>query len=164
MPISGTVTLKQIASVAKKCEKHDAFLVVDEVYYPFGGPTAINLIREYKNLFIMRSFSKAFGLAGIRIGYLLGNPELIDYVSKTRTGYETNSVSIEIASFFIDRYHLIEEYIQQIKEGLSYLKSELDDLELKYNGGNHGNFLYVELNDEELSQHVVYTLKERKYI
>ena len=42
------------------------------------------------------------------------------------------------------------------------IKSELEDLELKYNGGNHGNFLYVELNDEELSQQVVYTLKERK--
>ena len=62
MPISGTVTLKQIASIAKKCEKHDAFLVVDEVYYPFGGPTAINLIREYKNLFIMRSFLKPLAL------------------------------------------------------------------------------------------------------
>ena len=76
-------------------------------------------------LFIMRSFSKAFGLAGIRIGYLLGNPKQIDYVSKTRTGYEINSVSMEICSFFIERFHVVEEYIQQVKDGLSYLKSEL---------------------------------------
>jgi histidinol-phosphate aminotransferase len=162
MPISATVTLKQIATIAEHCEKHNTFLAIDEVYYPFGGPTAIGLIREYKNLFIMRSFSKAFGLAGIRIGYLLGNPEQIDYVSKTRTGYETNSVSIEIASFFIEQYHLIEEYIQQLKEGLAYLKSKLDDLELEYNGGNHGNFLYVELKDEELAQNIVYALREKK--
>ena len=161
MPISGTVTLKKIATIAEHCEKHNAYLVIDEVYYPFGGPTAIGLISEYNNLFIMRSFSKAFGLAGIRIGYLLGNPKQIDYVSKTRTGYETNSVSIEIASFFIEKYHLIEEYIQQLKEGLSYLKSKLDDLDLKYNGGNHGNFLYVELNDEKLVQNIVYALREK---
>jgi len=46
------------------------YLAVDEVYYTFGGPTAIGLISEDKNLFVMRSFSKAFGLAGIGIGCL----------------------------------------------------------------------------------------------
>ena len=161
MPISGTVSLKQIASIAEHCEKYNAYLAIDEVYYPFGGPTAIGLIRKYKNLFIMRSFSKAFGLAGIRIGYLLGNTEQIDYVSKTRTGYETNSVSIEIASFFIEQYHLIDEYILQLKEGLAYLKSKLDVLELEYDGGNHGNFLYIELKDQELAQNIVYALREK---
>jgi histidinol-phosphate aminotransferase len=162
MPISGTVPLKQIASIAGHCEKHNAVLAVDEVYYPFGGPTAIGLIGEHKNLFVMRSFSKAFGLAGIRVGYLLGNDEQIDYVSKTRTGYEINSVSMGICSFFIERFHLVEEYIQQVKDGLSYLKSKLDDIELEYNGGNYGNFLYVELKDEELAQNIVYALRERK--
>ena len=56
-------------------------LVLDEVYYPFGDVTGIELIKEFDNVFIMRSFSKAFGLAGIRLGYLIGNNENIDYVS-----------------------------------------------------------------------------------
>ena len=162
MPISGTVTLKQIASIAEHCEKHNAVLAVDEVYYPFGGPTAIGLIGEHKNLFVMRSFSKAFGLAGIRVGYLLGNHEQIDYISKTRAGYEINSVSIEISSFFIERYHLIEDYIQQVKEGFVYLKSELSKLGLEHNGGNEGNFLYVNFGDEQLSHKLVQGLREKK--
>jgi histidinol-phosphate aminotransferase len=163
MPISGTLTLKQISLIAESCEKYNAYLAVDEVYYPYGGPTAIGLIQKHKNLFVMRSFSKAFGLAGIRVGYLLGNPEQIDYVSTTRTGYETNSVSMEIASYFMDHFYLIEEYIEQVKGGLSYLKSELDNLELEHNGGNHGNYLYVELKNEELAQHIVNALRA-KYI
>ena len=162
MPISGTLTLKQIVSIAESCEKHNAFLAVDEVYYPFGGPTAIGLIEEHENLFVMRSFSKAFGLAGIRVGLLLGDHEKIDYVSKTRTGYETNSVSIEIASFFIERFQLVEEYVKQVKKGLDYLKSELDSLGLEHNGGNEGNFLYVNLNDEEFAKNIVYQLREKK--
>ena len=57
---------------------------------------------------------------------------------------------------------MIQDYIQQIKEGLVYLKSELSKLGLEHNGGNEGNFLYVELKDEELAQNIVYTLKEKK--
>ena len=162
MPISGTLTLKEIVSIAESCEKHNAFLTVDEVYYPFGGPSAISLIDEHKNLFVMRSFSKAFGLAGIRIGYLLGNQKQIDYVSKTRTGYETNSVSMEIALFFIDKFHLIEEYIAQVKDGLAFLKNELNNLGLEHNGGNEGNFLYVDLKDEKLAQNIVLALRKKK--
>ena len=162
MPISGTVTLKQITLIAEHCKKHNAVLAVDEVYYPFGGPTAIGLIGEHKNLFVMRSFSKAFGLAGIRVGYLLGNHEQIDYVSKTRTGYEINSVSMGICTFFIERFHLIQDYIQQIKEGLVYLKSELNKLGLEHNGGNEGNFLYVNFRDEQLSHKLVHKLREKK--
>jgi len=162
MPISGTLNLEKIILLAEHCKKHGAFLAIDEVYYPFGGPTAIDLIMEHKNLFVMRSFSKAFGLAGIRVGYLLGNKEQINYVSKTRTGYETNSVSIEIASFFIDNFHLIEEYILQIKDGLNYLKNRLNKLELEYNGGNEGNFLYVNLRNERLTHDLINRLKERK--
>lgn len=161
MPISGTMNLEKIASIAEHCVKSNTYLAVDEVYYPFGGPTALDLIKDYANLFVLRSFSKAFGLAGIRIGYLVGQSEKIDYVSKTRTGYETNSVCIEIATFFIDNFHLIEEYIQQVKEGFAYLKLELDQLSIEYNGGNDGNFIYANFRDEKLSRELVYELREK---
>ena len=111
IPISGTLSLKALRMIASHCLKTNTFLVIDEVYYPFGGPTATSLIDDFDNLFVIQSFSKAFGLASIRLGYLLGNTSNIDYVSKTRTGYESNSISIAIASFFIDNYYLVENYI-----------------------------------------------------
>ena len=80
-------------------------------------------------------------------------------VSKTRTGYEINSVSMGICTFFIERFHLVEEYIKQVKKGLGYLKRKLDSSGLEHNGGNDGNFLYVNLNDQELAQNIVYQLK-----
>ena len=161
MPIAGTLVIEQIASIARHCEKYNALLVIDEVYYPFGGPTAIGLIEEHQNLLVMRSFSRAFGLAGIRVGYLVGNLEQIDYVSKMRTGYETNSVSMEIVSFFIDHFHLVTEYIQQVKEGFVTFKHELDLLGLTYNGGNEGNFIYIELKNKELSENLVLELRKK---
>ena len=162
IPISGTLNLANIRIIAKHCQKTNTFLVIDEVYYPFGGPTATSLINEYDNIFVIQSFSKAFGLASIRLGYLLGSSTNIDYVSKTRTGYESNSVSIAIASFFIDNYYLVENYIDEVKDGFEYLKKELDKNGLKYTGGTDGNFIYIDLGNEEVSNKIVNKLNDRK--
>lgn len=161
VPIEGAVDLSQVVSLAKQCAKYGAFLAIDEVYFLFGGPTAINLMGEVKNLFVMRSFSKAFGLAGIRLGYVVSTEENIGYISKMRTGYETNAVSAAIASFFIDNHHLVDEYTRDVKEGLAYLKKGLTRLKLKYNGGTSSNFLYVDMEDEALLARTVDALKAR---
>jgi histidinol-phosphate aminotransferase len=161
VPIEGTLGLDEISALAEDCLRHGAFLAVDEVYFLFGGPTAIGLIDRFDNLFVMRSFSKAFGLAGIRLGYLIGAEDNIEYASKTRSGYETNTASVEVASFFIDNYRLVEAYIRNVKEGLAYLKKEFDKLGLKYNGGNTSNFIYVDMKDKTLADKIVNTLKEK---
>jgi len=161
VPIEGTVSIEEIASLAKYCARHKAFLVVDEVYFPFGGPSAIGLVKHFDNLFVMRSFSKAFGLAGIRLGYVVGKRKNIEYVSKTRTGYETNTLSAEIASFFLDNYHLVESHIRDVKDGLAYLKKRLDGLGLAHNGGNASNFIYVNLGDKKLIEKVTSALKSK---
>lgn len=57
---------------------------------------------------------------------------------------------------------MIEEYIQQVKEGFAYLKKELDCLGIEYNGGNDGNFIYVNFRDEQLCQKLVNGLREKK--
>jgi len=161
MPIEGTIEIKKIKILAEQCLKNNVMLVLDEVYYPFSGITGIELIKEYNNVFIMRSFSKAFGLAGIRLGYLIGNSENIDYISKTRTGYESNSVSMGIASFFIDRYDIVLEYVQEVKDGLNFLKHKLNVLDIEYNGGDSGNFIYLNLKDVLLAKNIVKSLSKK---
>ena len=161
VPIEGTLDMKTIASIARHCAKHKAFLVIDEVYYLFGGPTAIEMIKEFDNLFVMRSFSKAFGLAGIRVGYIIGTPEHVDYVSKTRTGYEVNTASMEIASFFIDNYHFAEMYISDVRKGIDYLKREFDALDLQYIGGNASNFIYVNMHDRVVAKKIANLLRAK---
>ena len=157
-PIEGTIGIDKIKTLANHCNKKNVMLVLDEVYYPFGDITGIELIKEFDNVLIMRSFSKAFGLAGIRLGYLIGNSENISYVSKTRTGYESNSVSMSIASFYIDRYDIVLDYVQQVKEGLEFLKHKLNAIEIEYNGGDSGNSIYLNLKDAFLAKNIVESL------
>ncbi|KPK42812.1 MAG: hypothetical protein AMJ78_01035 [Omnitrophica WOR_2 bacterium SM23_29] len=161
VPIEGTLDLDAIESIAEACLKNKTFLAIDEVYFGFGGPTAIGLIDRFENTFVMRSFSKGFGLPSIRLGYLLGSPENIDYVSKVRAGYETNTASMEVACFFLDNYHIVESYIKDVREGLAYLKGELDRLGLEHNGGNASNFVYVNLRDRTKAERITQDLEAK---
>ena len=165
MPIEGMLKYKDILKLAKICNKKKIILAIDEVYYPFSNFTVINLIKKFNNVLIMRSFSKAFGLAGIRLGYILGNKNIIDYISKTRTGYETNSLSVETASFFIDNYDLVLNYVSKVKSGLSFLKNELDKNKIEYNGGTYGNYIFINLKNPSLVNKVVNRLiKKNIYV
>ncbi len=158
VPIEGYLTLKKIDSIATYCAHFNAALVIDEVYYLFGGETAIRLIEKHKNLFIMRSFSKGFGLPGVRIGFVAGPAKIIEFVARTRTGYETSTLAAETVCFFLDRIDIINEYIKEVKVGLHFLKNSLDNINIPHNGGITGNFVYIELGDPDLAQSIIKTL------
>ncbi|MCM8790605.1 MAG: histidinol-phosphate aminotransferase family protein [Candidatus Omnitrophica bacterium] len=162
VPIEGTLGTEEMRHIAKRCLENNTFFVVDEVYFEFGPPGAMKLIDEFENIFIMRSFSKAFGLAGIRLGYLIGPARYIDYVSKTRTGYETNTLSMAVAGYFLENYHIVKNYVKDIRDGLEYLKGELDALGVEHNGGEASNFLYIEMHSKKRSADVVEGLRLRK--
>ena len=68
IPVEGDINLTFIVKLVKFLNKKNILLVIDEVYFPFNKSSSINLIKKFRNLVVMRSFSKAFGLAGARIG------------------------------------------------------------------------------------------------
>jgi histidinol-phosphate aminotransferase len=69
--------------VEKLCQT-DCIVVVDEAYAEFSGQTVCDLVPKYENLIISRTFSKAMGLGGIRLGFIIAQPEIIDYVNRIR--------------------------------------------------------------------------------
>ncbi len=161
MPIESFLKKNEIIKVAKFCEKKRIILFIDEVYFHFNNNSSIELIKRFKHIFIARSFSKAFGLAGIRFGYLISNKENISFVSQSRSGYECNSLSANIALFFINNLHIMKKYVNEIKKGMSYLKKELKILKVNYNGGNFGNFLFITLKNEKESKSIVKNLRKK---
>ena len=164
IPIEGNLSRSQILLLIKKCKKFKVILAIDEVYYPFNDFTFLKLIKKYKYLLIMRSFSKAYGLAGIRLGYIIGNKEVIKYIAKFRGGYETNSTSITIASFFIDNKREVLKYIQEVKRGFRLFKKLLKLNHLSFVGGNNGNFIYVILKNKKVANTIINKLKAKRIL
>ncbi|MBT3585321.1 MAG: histidinol-phosphate aminotransferase family protein [Halobacteriovoraceae bacterium] len=161
VPIEGGISLEQISELADYCLKTNTTVVLDEVYFPFGGPDGIPLIEKHSNLLIMRSFSKAFGLAGIRVGYLIGREKDITYFSKMRTGYESNRLCIETVKFFIENESVVKNYISEVKKSFALLKSFFDQKKISYTGGDWSNFLYVFQKTPAEAQSIVAKLKEK---
>lgn len=162
LPIECMFTVEEVRGVADRCKEHQAVLVIDEAYHYFGAPTVLELTDDYDNLVIMRTFSKAYGLSGIRLGFMISSGENIHYLSKTRSLVESNTLSMGIAEYMLDHPELRQEHVKEVKEGSKYIQQELTQLGLRWFGGNVTNGILVFLNNENEPKDLVSYLKEKK--
>jgi len=89
-PTGGVLALDH---VERLCAEGDGLVVVDEAYHEFAGQSAVPLLADHDNLVVLRTFSKAMALAGLRVGYLLASPEIVREVDKARLPYNVNFFS-----------------------------------------------------------------------
>ncbi len=123
-------------------------VVVDEAYFEFvrrdDFPNGIELIREYPNLVVFRTFSKMFALAGLRIGYLAGDREVVNVIRRTCVVYSVNTLGQEAALAALgDGEHILRTRAM-VEAGKAYLSGELNRLGLPHVAGE-GNFLMIRL-------------------
>jgi histidinol-phosphate aminotransferase len=95
-------------------------VVVDEAYFEFSDQTAVPLLEQHSNLVVLRTFSKAMGLAGLRIGYLLAAPELVREIAKAVLPYNVNVISQTAAEV------AIEMYKTELKPLINLIRTERD--------------------------------------
>jgi len=133
--------------VANTCYKSNTIFVIDEAYYPYSDVTGLELIKKYQNIIIIRSFAKSWGMAGIRVGYLIGNQKIINFIHKIRPMYEINSLANELVSELIDKYYLVEESIKRLKEGSEFFIKEMKIRNCQ-TYTSHGNFFHLKLNNK----------------
>lgn len=128
-------------------------VVLDEAYVEYGKQDvdSINLLNKYPNLIIIRTFSKAYGLAGLRVGYALSHPEVADLLNRIRQPFNVNALALASAAVALND----DAYIAQTKKlndaGMTQLISGFDALELSYIPSK-GNFITVDVqrNGEEV--------------
>ncbi|HEX8183566.1 MAG TPA: histidinol-phosphate transaminase [Blastocatellia bacterium] len=92
----------------------DGLIVVDEAYHEFSGRTIVPLLARLPNLIVLRTFSKAMAMAGLRVGYLLASPELAREVHKATLPYNLNFFSATAAQVACERYDLLKPQIELI--------------------------------------------------
>jgi len=124
-------------------------VVVDEAYFEFveaaDYPNGVSLLREYPNLVVFRTFSKMYGLAALRIGYLIGDSGVVDMIRRTCVVYSVNSIAQEaaLAALRDDTGH-IGRTRALVRESRDFLREEMSKLGLPVIA-NEGNYLIVKL-------------------
>lgn len=133
--------------VERLAEASDALVVVDEAYFEFSRNTVRPLLDRYPNLCILRTFSKAFSLAGVRIGYLLGHEDVLTQLKKVRQPYSVNAVSQAVARVVYGNRAAFEKGIDAILAERERLLGALDALAGVSAYPSDSNFILFALDD-----------------
>jgi histidinol-phosphate aminotransferase len=110
-PTGCALTESDIKTILKT---HTGFLVLDQAYVEFGGYSAVPLLKSNPNLIITRTFSKAFSGAGLRLGYMLGTPDVVQEISKIKLPYNINFFSEQVAQVLLDNADLLRPRVQEL--------------------------------------------------
>jgi histidinol-phosphate aminotransferase len=111
------------AEVIHKIIKHNYpnWVVIDEAYFEFSGYSFIKHLANYSNLIILRSFSKGFSLAGLRIGYVIAAPSIVAKLFSLKLPYNVNSFSLLAAQIILDNRNLLKPYLNTIKRERNFI-------------------------------------------
>src|SRR3972149_7141138 len=96
-------------------EDFPGIVLVDEAYAEYSDYSVVPLIKKYENLVVLRTFSKAFGLAGLRLGYAVANPELAMTIDKLPTPYAVNVVSLRMGRKLLESMPMVKESVEALK-------------------------------------------------
>lgn len=141
-PNNPTGLAMPFADVERLVAAADGVVVVDEAYHEFNPePSATTLLPTHPNLLVMRTFSKAYGLAGLRLGYLMGDPALIHELMKARLPFMIDHFCQHIALALLNRPDLLAERIAAMQASRTFLADALRQREGVAVVPSHTNFV-----------------------
>jgi histidinol-phosphate aminotransferase len=147
-PVNTHYGFGAIDEIAKACAERGAVLALDEAYHGFGASTMIGTHDYHDNLVVLRTFSKAFGAASIRLGYAVGGPKMIGAINAVRQSGEVSAISMQIAGALIDHFDdIVQPGIEAVIEGREVLRDRVMT-ELGLNAfGNISNHVLIEIGE-----------------
>jgi histidinol-phosphate aminotransferase len=162
-PNNPTANSMNFSDVEYLLNKFNGIVVIDEAYVDFSEkPSFINLVNRYSNLIIMQTFSKAFGLAAVRVGMAFSNPVIVQYFNKLKPPYNISTINQKAVLHKLDK---IEEYKSQVvkikkeRERLSLNLIKMEIIEKVY--PSDANFLLVKVKN---AKHIYKTLVNKNII
>jgi len=141
-PTGSIATRQQILAIAAAAP--NALILVDEAYFHFYGETVIDLIGEIPNLVVARTFSKAYGLAGLRLGLLAASEENLRWCRRVLSPYSVNSVALAALTAALEDQAYLDWYVAEVKLARTEFLAKLTELGLQF-WPTHANFVLVHI-------------------
>ena len=141
-PVGRPYTEGEFDRIADRAAEVGALVIVDEAYHYFYPDTFLNKVPERDNVVVIRTFSKLMSLAGCRMGFMVSNPQIIEYIRHVRPSFEVNTVALKFGEKLLEHPELIDRMQAEARDGKAYL------LEMLQNHGyetmpQEGNFIFV---------------------
>ncbi len=141
-PTGAVVSREHLLAIAAAAPQ--AVVMVDEAYYHFDGASVMEDLATVPNLIVARTFSKAYGLANLRIGMLAGNAELLKYVRKVCSPYNVNGVALNCLPIALADEEYVAWYSEQVRVGRERMMDGLRELGVPF-FPSHANFVLMNI-------------------
>lgn len=149
-PTGTFLTKEELAEFIAQVPQN-VLVVLDEAYYEYVSEAerapSVEWVAQYPNLIVSRTFSKAYGLAGLRAGYAITHPDIADLMNRVRQPFNMNSLSLRAAEVVLDDEEYLAESVRVNQEGMAQLVRFCEQSGLNYIP-SHGNFLTIEVGAE----------------
>ena len=147
-PTGTVISREQIHTVAKAAPH--AVVMVDEAYFHFFGETVMDDLRENApadaphNMIVARTFSKAYGLANLRVGLIAGPAELVRHMRKASSPYNVNGVALRAVEACVGDTEYLDWYVEQVRTGRARVEKALDHMRVP-RWASHANFVLMHI-------------------
>jgi histidinol-phosphate aminotransferase len=141
-PTGAVVSREHLLAIAAAAPQ--AVLMVDEAYYHFDGASVMDDLATVPNMVVARTFSKAYGLANLRIGMLAGNAEVLKYVRKVSSPYNVNGVALDCLPVALADGEYVSWYSEQVRVGRERMMNGLRELRVPF-FPSHANFVLMNI-------------------
>ena len=150
-PNNPTGRLIPNADILRLVQQTEAMVCVDEAYIEFTNvqPSLIDQVDKYPNLIVLRTLSKAFGLAGIRLGFLVSNSTVVETLNRVKSPYNLNVLTQQVGILALSQTHLMRAYTSKIMSERTNVFNQLSKLNLTVYQ-SEANFIFFKSTDPQL--------------
>ncbi len=141
-PIGTVYTDEEFERLAARAKEVGALVIVDEAYHYFYDKTFLKKMESYDNVVLIRTFSKLFSSAAVRLGFIVGPETLIHYVWNVRPTFDTNAVALKMGEHLLTEPGLCERLVEIEREGREYLRGSLKEHGYEFFSRN-GNYAFI---------------------
>jgi histidinol-phosphate aminotransferase len=163
-PNSPTGTWHGRPSVERVLLRSQGVVVLDEAYVDFALESQVALLAEHKNLLILRTMSKSYALAGMRIGFALGDPELIAALDTVKDSYNLDRLAIVAAAAAIEDDDHHRKIVDFVIAERAWLEDQLRELGFESYSPSAANFVFMKPSVGNSAAAVAYALRERRIL
>lgn len=161
---TGTLMEKQhLREIIATARQYDTVVVIDEAYHLFADDTVVDWVRDFDNLIVVRTFSKAFGLASLRLGYCVADKQRIKELMLLRPVTDANGLALKIGEYALDNIEWVMERVRDFNAGREYLYERFVENGLT-TFRSHTNFMLVRYDSLEQAKEVMAQVRAKNYL
>lgn len=141
-PVGNVYTEDELEEIINRAEEVGAIVIIDEAYHYFYKNTFINYALNKENVIVLRTFSKLFSIAACRLGVIISNPNIINYVRKSKLTFDVNSIALLFGERILDNPEIVNTLIDIETKGKKYILNELNRLGYETRDCK-GNYIFI---------------------